>query len=271
MGAEIALCFAMSGHDVFIKDATRALAEMGKKRLDGVLDKSIKKGRFQAEDKAPTLARITPTDTYADFNDVDLVVEAVFEDVEIKKGVFAALDDVCKPSCVFATNTSSIPITLLATAVKEQRKPQFIGTHFFSPASVMKLVEVIPALETGEETVIFTMDWCRAIGKAPVRIKDVPGFAVNRLLHVMVIEANRLVEEGVATPEDIDTACKLGLGHPIGPFTLMDLTDLSLSLKVQEIMCNAYGERFRPRPILKQKVNAGHLGRKVGHGWFKYT
>jgi len=114
----------------------------------------------------------------------------------------------------------------------------------------MKLVEVIPGLETKEETVTFMMECCSKIGKTPIRVKDVPGFAVNRLLHVMLIEANRLVEEGVASPEDIDTACKLGLGHPIGPFTLMDLTDNSLSLKVQQIMCDAYGERFRPRPIL---------------------
>ena len=134
----------------------------------------------------------------------------------------------------------------------------------------MKLVEVIPGLETEEETVAFMMDCCRKIGKNPIRVKDVTGFAVNRLLHIMWIEANQLVEEGVATPEDIDITCKLGLGHPIGPYALMDFTNNNLNLQVQEILFETYGERFRPRPILKQKVHANHLGRKTGRGWFEY-
>ncbi|HDG97505.1 MAG TPA: 3-hydroxyacyl-CoA dehydrogenase family protein, partial [Desulfobacterales bacterium] len=171
---------------------------------------------------------------------------------------------------VLATNTSSIPITLLATTVGAERIARFVGAHFFSPASVMKLVEVIPGLETSEETVSFMMEICLKIGKTPVRVKDVTGFAVNRLLHAMWTEAHRLVEEGVATPEDIDTACKLGLGHPIGPFALMDLTSNDLNLKVGEILFDAYGERFKPRPILRQKVYANHLGRKTGRGWYKY-
>ena len=189
---------------------------------------------------------------------------------EIKKKVFAELDSVCKPDCVFSTNTSSIPITLLATSVKTQRIGRFLGSHFFSPASVMKLVEVIPGLETEEKTVSFMMNCTREIGKIPIRVKDVTGFVVNRLLHIMWIEANQLVEEGVATPEDIDAACKLGLGHPIGPYALMDLTNNNLNLQVQEILFETYGERFRPRPILKQKVHANHLGRKTGRGWFEY-
>jgi 3-hydroxybutyryl-CoA dehydrogenase len=134
----------------------------------------------------------------------------------------------------------------------------------------MKLVEVIPGLETEDGTVTFMMDCCRMINKSPIRVKDVAGFAVNRILHVMWIEANRLFEEGVATLEDIDTACKLGLGHPIGPYELMDLTSNDLNLKVQQILYEAYGERFMPRPILRQKVNANHLGRKTGLGWFTY-
>jgi len=235
-----------------------------------VLDKAIQKGKFQAEEKDPTLSRITPTDQYDAFRDMDLVVEAVFEDLEIKREVFAKLDSVCKPDCVFATNTSSIPITLLATLVKSERIGQFLGSHFFSPASVMKLVEVIPGLETEEETVTFMIECCRKIGKTPIRVKDVPGFAVNRLLHAMLIEATGLVEEGVATLEDIDTACKLGLGHPIGPYALIDLTSNDLNLKVQQILYDTYGERFKPRPIRKRKVNADHLGRNTGQGWYEY-
>ena len=270
MGAEIALCHAMSGYNVFMKETALELAQKGKDRLGGVLDKAIKKGRFQAEDKVPTLSRLTPTDQYDDLKDVDLAIEAVFEDLETKREVLSQLDRMCKPGCIFATNTSSIPITLLATSVSKERIGRFLGTHFFSPASVMKLVEVVPGLETEEETVTVVMDCCRNIGKTPIRVKDVTGFAVNRILHAMWIEANRLLEEGVASPEDIDTACKLGLGHPIGPYALMDLTSNDLNLQVQQILYESYGERFRPRPILKQKVNANHLGRKTGRGWYEY-
>ena len=270
MGAEIALSFAMAGCEVVIKDQTIEFAQRGKERLDGLLEKQIQKGKFPADQKAATLSRITPTGNYTLFENVDLIVEAVFEDKEIKKAALKEVDQACKPECLIATNTSSIPITLLATALKPERRGLFAGAHFFSPASVMKLVEVIPGLETKEETISFIMECCRQIGKTPIRVKDVAGFVVNRILHAMWIEANRLLEEEVASAEDIDLGCKLGLGHPIGPYALMDLTDNTLNLKVQEVLYEAYGERFKPRPILKQKVYANHLGRKVGRGWFKY-
>lgn len=270
MGAEIALCFAMSGYPVIMKEVSLELAERGKARLQGVLDKAIKKGKFAAEEKEPTLARITPVDQYGMFGKVNLVVEAVVEDFDVKKQVLGELDSVCNSACVFATNTSSISITRLATCVGSERRAKFVGAHFFSPASVMKLVEVIPGLETSEEAVTFVMDCCRKIGKTPIRVKDVTGFVVNRILHAMWIEAMRLLDEGVATAEDIDTGCKLGLGHPIGPFALMDLTSNDLNLRVQEILFESYGERFRPPPVLKQQVFANHLGRKTGQGWFKY-
>ncbi len=270
MGAEISLCFAASGFKVAMKETTLDLAQKGKDRLGGVLERAIKKGTFRSEDKDPVLSRITPTDAFDDFADADLVIEAIFENAEIKKQVFAELDSLCKSDCVFASNTSSIPITLLATSVGKERIGQFIGAHFFSPAFVMKLVEVIPGVETSEETVLFMIDCCKKINKTPIRVKDVTGFAVNRILHAMWIEVYRLLEEGVATPEDIDTACKLGLGHPIGPFALMDLTSNDLNLKVGEVLYDTYGERFKPRPILKQKVYANHLGRKTGRGWFNY-
>lgn len=270
MGAEIALCCAMAGHSVVMREVNKDLAVKGKARLSTVLDKAVKKGKFQEEDKEPTLSRITPTDQYGDCKDADLVVEAVIEDFNVKAEAWREMDEICKSGCVFATNTSSIPITRLATCVSAERRKRFVGAHFFSPASVMKLVEVTPGLETAEETVTFMMDWCRRIGKTPIQVKDVTGFVVNRLLHIMWIEAARLLEEGVATPEDIDTACKLGLGHPIGPFALMDLTSNDLNLRVQEILFETYGERFRPQPILKQKVHANHLGRKSGRGWYEY-
>lgn len=270
MGAEIALCFAQTGHKVLLKDATLELAQKGKDRLAVVMDKAIAKGRLEPEAKGRALDQITPQDDLTGFDRAGLVVEAVFEDMEVKAKAWREADQSCDPQCVFATNTSSLPITSIAAAVSPGRRPHFLGAHFFSPASVMKLVEVIPGLETGEEAVGLVMDTCRAIGKTPIRVKDVPGFAVNRILHAMWIEANRLVEEGVATPTDVDLACRLGLGHPVGPYALMDLTSNDLNLWVQEILFGAYGERFRPRPLLKQKVNAGHLGRKSGRGWFEY-
>jgi 3-hydroxybutyryl-CoA dehydrogenase len=270
MGAEIALCFAHSGFETIMKEISIEMAEKGKSRVAVSLDKAIQKGRFQAKDKDSTLARIIPTDNYSLFENVDLVIEAVSEDLEVKRMVFVELDGICKPECVFASNTSSIPITQLATFVTRDRIGRFIGAHFFSPASIMKLVEVIPGLETQEESVAFMMACCKMIGKTPIRVKDVAGFAVNRIIHAMVIEALRLVEEGVASPEDIDTACKLGLGHPVGPFALMDLSNNALVLRIQEILHDAYGERFRPHPILKQKVHAKHLGRITGKGWYSY-
>lgn len=242
MGSEIALVFAMAGHDVLLAD------------------------RREAEGGA-ALGRIRTTTNLEHFADQDLVTEAVYEDLDVKSEVLARLDEVCRPECVIATNTSTIPISTLAAKVSAGRRTRFIGTHYFSPASRMKLVEVIPAFDTSEPTFEFACRMCRAAGKTPIRVKDVAGFAVNRVLHVFLIEAVRLVEEGVATPEDIDTACKLGLGHPIGPFELMDATTSSLCVQAQEIMQEAYGERFRPRPLLKQRVRAGLVGGRNAKGW----
>jgi len=186
---------------------------------------------------------------------------------KFEAGVLAALDRVCKPDCLIATNTSTIPISTLAAVLPNARRGRFIGTHYFSPVSRMKLVEIIPAFETSETAVETAMRLCRGAGKTPIRVKDVVGFAVNRVLHAFIIEAIKLVEEGVASPADIDTACRLGLGHPMGPFELMDATTTSLSLQVQEILFEAYGERFRPPALLKQKVKAGYIGKKAGKGW----
>lgn len=270
MGSEIALCFAMAGIDVAMKDINMDLAQEGMKKAEKAVDRLVKKGQFDAENKEKTLSLVHPTENYDLFSDADFVIEAVLEDLQIKKDTFADLDSVCKPKCIFATNTSSLRVTALATAVNDDRRGKFLGTHFFSPVSMMKLVEVVPGLETAEETVEKTVEVCRAIGKTPIRVKDVAGFAVNRLLHAMWIEAERCVEEGVATPEDIDTACKLGLGHPIGPYALMDLVSNDLTLDIQNILHEAYGPRFMPRPCLRQKVDAGHLGRKTGRGWYDY-
>jgi 3-hydroxybutyryl-CoA dehydrogenase len=270
MGSEIALCFAMAGVEVAIKDIRMDFAKAGVDKAGKALDKLISKGRFDGAKKESTLSRVKAADAYDAFRDADFVVEAVAEDLQVKRQTFAELDRVCRSQCIFSTNTSSLRVTALASAVSEDRRKRFLGTHFFSPVSVMKLVEVIPGLETEESAVSDTLAVCRAIGKTPIRVKDVAGFAVNRLLHAMLIEAERCVEEGVATPEDIDIACRLGLGHPVGPFQLLDLVTNDLTLHVQEILHQAYGQRFMPRPVLRQKVDAGHLGRKTGKGWYDY-
>lgn len=270
MGAEIAYCFAAAGMDVVLKDTNMELAVSGKSKIEALLKKSCEKGFISEQEKKETLERIVPSNEDDAVKECDLLVEAVFEDEIVKKQILSHFDPICKPSCIFATNTSSIPITKLATAVDQNRISKFIGAHFFSPVSRMKLVEIIPGLETDAQTIDTVMECCRSIGKTPIRVKDVPGFAVNRILHAMWIECNRLIEEEVASIEDIDIACQLGLGHPIGPYALMDLTTNPLNLQVQQILFESYGERFRPRPVLKQMVNANHFGKQCGKGWYNY-
>jgi 3-hydroxybutyryl-CoA dehydrogenase len=269
MGAEIALCFASSGVEVVLKDINMDFANSGKKRVEGIVAKWQEKGKISQEEGAKVLARITPTDVYDIFGDVDLVVEAALEDFNIKKQVFQDLDKACKPECIFSTNTSSIPVAQLASTIS--RPDRFLGMHFFSPASIMKLVEVIPGLDTSAETFSKVMDISREIGKEPVKAPDCAGFIVNRLLFAFFNEAWRMVNEGSATPEDIDKAVKLGLGHPVGPFQMQDLVSLDNAISVTNTLYEEYGERFKAAPILKRKVAANHCGRKTGKGWYDYS
>jgi 3-hydroxybutyryl-CoA dehydrogenase len=270
MGSEIALVFALAGKEVLLNDTSEEGLHRARENLAKILEKGVARGFYKPEDVEPTLGRIRTTTDLAAYSDRDLVIEAVFEAEAVKAEVFRKLDAIVPDACVIASNTSSISITGLSAHLKPARRGRFLGTHFFSPVSRMKLVEVIPALDTREETVELAMTACREAGKTPIRVKDVVGFAVNRVLHAMVLEAIRLVEEGVATPEDIDLACKLGLGHPIGPFELMDVTQNSLSLQVHGILHEAYGERFQPRPLLRNMVQAGYNGKKAGRGWYRY-
>jgi len=270
MGSEIALVFALAGKDVLLSDVSEDSLKRALDNLGKVLDKGAQRGFYPTEQKAPTLSRIRTTTDLALYADRDLVIEAVFEDEKVKADTFRKLDAVCADACIIASNTSTISISGLAAHVKPARRSRFLGTHFFSPVSRMKLVEVIPGLDTAPETVEAAMAACKEAGKVPIRVKDVVGFAVNRILHAFMIEAVRLVEEGVATPEEIDLACKLGLGHPVGPFELSDAVTNNLSLQAQEIMHAAYGPRFLPRPLLKQMVQAGYNGKKAGRGWYRY-
>jgi len=268
MGAEIALCFALHGSEVLLKDVTLELATSGKKRIEGIFSTWEEKGKIEKEASRNALARITPQDDYSGFDNIDVVVEAVLEDKATKSKVFQELDQTCSQQCIFATNTSSISVSELAAGTS--RPDRFLGMHFFSPASIMKLVEVIPGLDTSEETFQKTEDIVRGIGKEPVRVKDCAGFVVNRLLFALFNESWRLVQEGIATPEDIDKAVKLGLGHPVGVFKLQDIGGLDLALAVSNVLYEEYGERFKPSPLLKRKVAAHQLGRKTKRGWFEY-
>lgn len=267
MGAEIALVFALAGHDVLLHDRSEDALDRALVRLRSVLDKGVARGTCTTEAADAALVRIAPITSLDALRDCTIVTEAVYEALEAKADVLRALDRICAPSCIFATNTSTLPISTLAASLSPERRARFIGTHYFSPVSRMQLVEVISGFATDAAIADAVTEIMRDIGKQPVRVRDVAGFAVNRMLHALLIEAVKLVEEGVATPADLDTACRLGLGHPIGPFAMMDVVTSDLCLQVQEILQDAYGERFRPPALLKQRVAAGLGGGRGRPGW----
>jgi len=271
MGAEIALCFAKAGFEVVLGDMTTEIALGGKEKQAEVLDKSIQKGKFDGANKHAVLDRVFATGNLNDMADCDFIIEAVVEVIDIKSDIYTKLDRICKESCIIASNTSSLSITKLASSVSKERVGKFIGTHFNSPASIMKLVEVIPAELTDQDTIDVTAELLYKIEKEPVKVKDVVGFALNRLFHVFSAEACRLLDEGVASAEDIDKVCVYGLGHPVGIFKLLDLMGHDLNIKVDQILFDAYGERFRPSPAMQRLVDAGLLGRKTGKGFHDYS
>lgn len=270
MGSEIALIHALAACKVTLVDRSQEILNASMDRIAKALDGGISKGRYTAAQKNAVLGAIRQSTQFSALDESDLVVEAVWEKESVKAEVLRELDTACPPGCLIASNTSTIPISTLASYLPAQRRKLFIGMHYFSPVSRMKLVELIPAFFTAEQTFAIAFRHLQRVGKEPIRVKDVAGFAVNRMLHALMIEAVRLVEEGVASPADIDRACRLGLGHPVGPFELMDLVTSSLCLQGQEILWNAYGERFRPRPLMKQRVGAGLIGGKGGEGWYSH-
>lgn len=270
MGSEIALVYALGGKSVLLSDEAPERAHAAIGRLKDVLAKGVEKGRYTREQADQAITNIRVCETLDEYADRDLVVEAVFENAEVKGAIFQRLANIVPASAILVTNTSSISITVLSGYLPDDRRGRFLGTHFFSPVSRMPLVEVIPGIDTSPTAVDEMMEVLSEIGKTPIRVKDVVGFAVNRMLHIFFIEAIRLVEEGVATVEDVDTACKLGLGHPVGPFELMDATTNNLGLEVQEILRTNYGDRFMPRQLLRSMVLAGYLGKKHGRGWYSY-
>ncbi|HBV89333.1 MAG TPA: 3-hydroxybutyryl-CoA dehydrogenase [Desulfosporosinus sp.] len=271
MGGGIAHLASAKGFEVILCDVEQRFVEGAVKRIAGFMDKSIEKQKMTVEDKEAALKRITITTNMEDFASVDLVIEAIFEDLEIKKNAFEKLDKICGPETIFGSNTSSMSITALAAATS--RPDKVVGLHFFNPPLIMRLVEVIRGYYTSDETVKLASEVSRGMGKTPVVVqKDTPGFIVNRIMMPQFLEAIRIVEEGIATPADIDTAVKLGLNYPMGPFELMDFTGVEISVHVADYLFNESKDRKwnSPEPI-KALVRAGRLGKKAGAGWYDYN
>jgi 3-hydroxybutyryl-CoA dehydrogenase len=268
MGSGIAEVIAAAGHTTYVREVSQDLLDKGLARIRKSLDKAVQKGLAPAERDA-AVARLHGVTELADLADCDLVIEAIVENVELKKETFAALDAVLKPGALIASNTSSLTITQLAMAT--QRPDRFVGLHFFNPVPRMKLVEVIRTLVTSDETFDTAFAFAKGLGKEPVACKDNSGFIVNRLLVPYLLDAIRAYENGVGTVEDIDQAMALGCGYPMGPFTLLDFVGLDTTYFIANIMFEEYREtRFAPPPLLKQMVLAGRFGRKSGHGFYKY-
>ncbi|MCS6988693.1 MAG: 3-hydroxybutyryl-CoA dehydrogenase [Chloroherpetonaceae bacterium] len=270
MGNGIAHVFAQCDFPVTLIDVKQEFLDRAMNTIKTNMDRQIKKGALTEEQKAKALANIaTSTELATAVKEADLVIEAVNENFDLKRSVFATLDENCKPSAILASNTSSISITKLAAATK--RPSQVIGMHFMNPVPVMKLVEVIRALQTSDETFKTIEETAKAIGKVPVSCNDYPGFVSNRVLMPMINEAIQCVYENVATPEAIDEIMKLGMAHPMGPLTLADFIGLDVCLAIMEVLYEGFNDpKYRPSPLLKKMVAAGYLGRKSGRGFYKY-
>jgi len=269
MGNGIAQAFAVAGHAVTMTDIGQPQVERGLKAIDGSLERLVKKEKMSAGDKAAVLARIRPSTDVASLRDCDLLVEAATENLELKLKIFAELDALAKPDAILASNTSSISLTRIAAATK--RPDKVIGMHFFNPVPVMQLVELIGGLATSDATYAAVEAITKQIGKVPVKVRNSPGFVVNRLLCPMINEAIFALGEGLATAAEIDEAMKLGCNHPIGPLALCDLIGLDVELAVLNVLYEGFKDpKYRPAPLLVEMVEAGYLGRKSGRGFFTY-
>jgi 3-hydroxybutyryl-CoA dehydrogenase len=269
MGSGIAQVAAQSGYEVILNDISDSFIQNGIAKIEKGLSRAIEKGKMTKEEMANIMSRIRGSVRLEDLADSDVIIEAILEDRAAKKQVFASLDSICRPDAIFASNTSSIPITELASATK--RPDKVVGMHFFNPAPVMKLVEVIRAVQTADETKELIKALAVKMGKVPVEVNDFPGFCTNRILVPMINEAAYCLMEGVASAEAIDQVMKLGANHPMGPLELADLIGLDVCLNIMEVLYSEYGDpKYRPCPLLRRLVQAGRLGRKTGWGFHKY-
>jgi 3-hydroxybutyryl-CoA dehydrogenase len=272
MGHGIAQVMAAAGYRVWIYEPEVARAEAGRARIGANLERAVAKGKLSESDRATQLDRVAVASSLAQAAaSADLIVEAVFEDEAVKHQLFAQIDGIAPPGAILASNTSSISITRLAAAVAEHRRPRFVGMHFFSPVPIMPLIELIRSADTSDDTAATVREIAGELGKEVIVSRDRPGFIVNRVLMPFLGEAMRAYEEGLATAEDIDTGARLGLNHPMGPLALADFIGLDVCLQIMEVLHEGFGEpHFAPPPILRQLVDAGHLGQKTGRGFYSY-
>lgn len=271
MGNGIAQVCAQAGYQVAMRDIEDRFVENGLNMIKKNLSRALKKGKITQEKMDEIIGKINGTiDLNEAAKDADVVIEAIIENRDLKRKVFAELDQICKPGCVFASNTSSISITDMAAATK--RADKFIGMHFFNPVPVMRLVEIIKGYETSEETYLFIDALSKKLGKETVLVNEAPGFAVNRLLLPFLIEAIFTIQEGVTTVEDLDKSITLGLNHPMGPLTLLDFVGLDTTLFIADYMYSEFQDsKYRAPTLLRKMVRAGHFGRKSGIGFYDYS